>query len=259
MPRTAMRSSVLAGVVILALLALGAGPAGARGAVTKAATANAYTVTNLVSDQSGEAPTRDHHLVNAWGLAAGPTSPWWVANNGTGTSTLYRGDGSIVPLVVRVAGAPTGTVFNGGPNFVVTDGTNSGPSRLPVRHRERHDPWLEPRRAAAAAVHAGLHRSSTGATWTPSTRASPSPRPMQGDFLYATDFHNRRVDVFDGSSTWCYTGSFIDPDIPSGTRRSGSRTSAGTSSSRTPRSARRGDDVAATATASSTSTTRWAT
>jgi uncharacterized protein (TIGR03118 family) len=75
-----------------------------------------------VSNEAGEAPIQDPLLVNAWGIAASPTSPWWVANNGTGTSTLYRGDGAKVPLEVTVPGAPTGMVWYGGSQFVLSDG-----------------------------------------------------------------------------------------------------------------------------------------
>src|SRR5439155_20540281 len=94
----------------------------------RAAQRNAYTVTNLVSDQQSVAAHTDPNLVNAWGLVAGPSTPWWVADNGTDVSTLYTGDGSPVPLVVDVPGAPTGAVFNGGSDFVVSDGTDSGPA-----------------------------------------------------------------------------------------------------------------------------------
>ena len=48
---------------------------------------NAYVVTNLVSDGSIDAAHTDRNLVNGWGIAAGPTTPWWVSNNGTATST----------------------------------------------------------------------------------------------------------------------------------------------------------------------------
>src|SRR5262245_30381454 len=76
-----------------------------------------FDVTNLVSDQPGHAQLTDPNLVNAWGLAFSSTSPFWVANNGTNTSTLYQGDHagtsatplSINPLVVDLpGGAPTG-------------------------------------------------------------------------------------------------------------------------------------------------------
>ena len=83
---------------------------------------NDYRVTNLVSDEPGEAPLLDPKLVNAWGIAASATSPWWVANNGTDSSTLYTGGGAKVALEVDVPGAPTGIVFNGGSSFQLAAG-----------------------------------------------------------------------------------------------------------------------------------------
>ena len=56
--------------------------------------------TNLVSNGAVPAALTDPQLVNAWGLAAGPTSPWWVNDNGTGLSTLYNGAGAKQGLVV---------------------------------------------------------------------------------------------------------------------------------------------------------------
>src|SRR5439155_4877798 len=93
--------------------------------------------TNLVSDQAGMARTTDAHLVNPWGLAASPTGPWWVADNGTGVSTVYNAAGQPLPsgnpLVVTIpppagssdSAAPTGLVFNGGSGFVISQGGHS--------------------------------------------------------------------------------------------------------------------------------------
>src|SRR5581483_7973387 len=105
-----------AAAVVLAVLAV---------AVTAAAASSAggsYTVTNLVSDQPGHAAHVDPSLVNAWGLAALPASPWWVADNGTDVSTLYNAAGDKVPLTVSVRDEPTGLVANGGGDFVVAKG-----------------------------------------------------------------------------------------------------------------------------------------
>src|SRR6058998_3759327 len=63
-----------------------------------------------------------HNLVNAWGLTAQPTSPWWVADNGTDVSTIYTADGTPRPLVVSVPNAPTGAVSNTGSSVVVGSG-----------------------------------------------------------------------------------------------------------------------------------------
>src|ERR1051325_6649373 len=100
-----------------------------------------FQQTNLVSDVPGLAATTDPHLVNPWGLARSATSPWWVADNGTGVSTLYNGSGGDVAPGGTIPGAPrgtpppapTGTVFNGGSDFfgdrfifVTEEGTISG-------------------------------------------------------------------------------------------------------------------------------------
>ena len=96
-----------------------------------AATSPFYQQHNLVSDGAVPADLVDPALVNAWGLVASATSPWWVADNGTDLSTLYNGNtGAKVPLTVSVAGAPTGIVFNGGAGFVVASGTAHGPARF---------------------------------------------------------------------------------------------------------------------------------
>src|SRR5438309_7258005 len=96
------------------------------------AAAQFYAQHNLVSDDLTMVPADhvDPDMVNAWGLASGPTSPWWIADNGTGRSTLYNvGTGTfpaISPVTVPGAGgkqsAPTGLVFNGGTGFVVNNG-----------------------------------------------------------------------------------------------------------------------------------------
>jgi uncharacterized protein (TIGR03118 family) len=91
---------------------------------------------NLVSDIPGEAQITDPNLVNPWGLAAGPTTPLWVADNGAGVATLYAGavDGSPVsqvPLVVTVpGGAPTGQVYNPTNGFKLRVGDTRAPAKF---------------------------------------------------------------------------------------------------------------------------------
>src|SRR5436190_14890960 len=90
-----------------------------------------YKQHNLVSDGAVPADLVDPALVNAWGLVASATSPWWVADNGTDSSTLYNGStGAKLSLRVSVPSAPTGVVFNGGAGFVVTSGSASGAARF---------------------------------------------------------------------------------------------------------------------------------
>jgi uncharacterized protein (TIGR03118 family) len=85
-----------------------------------------FTQTNLVTT------SQDSHLANTWGIAYTGTNPFWVANEASGTSTVYDANGTIVPLVVTVpsattgAGTPTGIVANTTTGFVVRQNGKSG-------------------------------------------------------------------------------------------------------------------------------------
>src|SRR4029079_1895458 len=85
------------------------------------------------SDQAGMAAHQDANLTNAWGLVFNPTGFVGVANNHSGTSTLYDGTGAAQSLVVNIAtptaatgGAATGIVYNGTAGFVLSNGAQSG-------------------------------------------------------------------------------------------------------------------------------------
>ncbi len=176
-----------------------------------AANGTVFAVTNLVSDQPGVAEHVDPDLVNAWGLASLPTSPWWVADNGQSVSTLYRADGSKVPLTVGVPDDPTGTVSNSGSSFVVKSGANSAPALFIFSTENGEILGWNPNVAPTTAVVAVPN--ADGAVYKGLAIAS-TPR---GDRLYATDFHNGRVDVFDGSFTNVTPpGAFTDPLVPRG-------------------------------------------
>ena len=85
---------------------------------------SAYRQTNLISDIPGFAPIEDPLLVNPWGLTVRGTSPFWIANNGTSTTQLVKGD---------VSGAPV--VLNASPQTVNIPGglpTGGGAGRLPT-------------------------------------------------------------------------------------------------------------------------------
>jgi uncharacterized protein (TIGR03118 family) len=187
-------------------------------ATTSAASAgdHTYKLTRLVSDKPGIAMRTDPNLKNAWGLVAGAETPWWVANNGTDTSTLYDGEGHPLPLIVNVKGAPTGTVFNGGSGFVVTHNGASGPSVFLFATESGTilgwNPEVPPPAPSTRAFKV-VDLSATGAIFKGLAIASTAA----GDRLYATDFHNARVDVFDSRFNRIRkAGAFIDPNIPSG-------------------------------------------
>jgi uncharacterized protein (TIGR03118 family) len=178
-----------------------------------------YTVTNLVSNQSGVAPTTDMHLVNAWGLTSSATSPFWVSDNVTGFSTLYQSNGTIVPLVVRIptasgtgTGTPTGVVFNSGgaTDFLVTD-PNTHATKKPLFMFATLDGTISGWNPALNAGNVAVigFTATNGASYSGMTIAENSG----AFFLYAADTStNREVDVFD--SHFNLVRSISDPAIP---------------------------------------------
>jgi uncharacterized protein (TIGR03118 family) len=169
-----------------------------------------YSLHALVSDSSATpAAATDASLVNSWGLSAGPTTPWWTSNNGTNTSTLYSGTGVKAALTVAVAGAPTGTVFNGNAAaFVVNQNGKSGAARFLFSTEGGTILGWTPAVNGTVAI-VGVDRSSSKAIYKGLATAN--------DRLYATDFHNRRVDVFDSSfKPISTTGGFTDAKVAKG-------------------------------------------
>ena len=179
-----------------------------------------YHLTNLVSNQVGQAATIDPLLANAWGLARSATSPWWISDNDTGWSTLYTatgteeslkvlvptaGNGPSSPTGLNGPGTPTGIVFNGSSTdfqlqgkkanfiFAALDGTisawapgvNANQSMIVVDN------------SATKAMYTGLAITSNAS----------------GNLLYAADNTNNHIDMFDG--TFALVKSFGDPAIPS--------------------------------------------
>ena len=200
-----MSRKALRGLALIGAAGLMVWVAGAASARTQA---NLYGVNALVSDSAATPATgADASLVNGWGLTAGPTTPWWAANNGTSTSTLYNGAGAKQALTVAVAGGPTGAVFNGSAtDFVVSQNGQSGAARFLFATESGTIAGWSPAVNANTAV-TGADRSGSGAIY--------KGLAVANDKLFATDFHNRRVDVFDKSFNRV-RGSFSDPRIPKG-------------------------------------------
>jgi uncharacterized protein (TIGR03118 family) len=179
---------------------------------------NSYVQHNLVSDQLGVAPITDASLVNPWGLAQGPATPAWVADNGTNLSTLYRSDGVVgqkVPLTVTIPGdGPTGQVFNPSTSdFVVNDGNgHSGPA-LFIFASESGDitGWSQavPPPPPSTQAFNGVHVD--GAIYKGLALAPVGG----GSFLFAANFHAGTIDVFDSTFKQVQpSGTFKDPHLP---------------------------------------------
>jgi uncharacterized protein (TIGR03118 family) len=195
--------------------------------VTAASTA---TVTELVSDVAGGMASHvDSNLVNPWGVsipAAPSTAPAWVANNGTQTSTLYDGNGvpqpAATPLIVNLApGAggvafdPTGIVANSSTtDFVVSAAGKSGSSAFIFDGAGGMIAGWSP---GVDLTHALTMYSDTGGAVYKGLAIAANNGNL---FLYATDFHNNKIDVFNTGfvkqATSATAFTFVDPNLPAG-------------------------------------------
>src|SRR5215204_7170826 len=178
-----------------------------------------YQQTNLVSDVPGLAQFTDPDLVNPWGLIASGTSPWWVADNGTGLSTLYNGAGVKQSLVVTVATAPgdtnpatpTGIVFNGSTDFQLVAGVPTTAARfIFVTDNGTVSGWnpsVNPNHSILK-----VNNSTSGAVYLGATIAQAGGV----NFLYVANFSNATVDVFNTNyaPVMLPAGAFTDPDLP---------------------------------------------
>jgi uncharacterized protein (TIGR03118 family) len=199
--------AALAATLVVALLAVGAAPAAPPG--------NQYKVTPLASDVPGLAPATDPNLQNTWGLARSATSPWWIANNATASTSIYTGAGVRVDIgglpAQGVPGDPTGAVFSGiAGQFQV--GTTASPTTLGTSNFifDSEDGTISAWRGGSTAALVTVPASSGAVFKGLAISNGPS-----GPRLYATDFANGRVDVFDGSwNPVNVPGAFVDPMLP---------------------------------------------
>lgn len=175
-----------------------------------------YQQTNLVSDVPGLAQFTDPDLVNPWGLASSATSPWWVADNGTGLSTLYKGDGTKQGLVVTVAtppgdtdpATPTGIIFNGSTDFTLTADPTSAARFIFVTEDGTISGWRSGTQSILKVNNSGsaIYKGVTIAQSSGANR------------LYVANFSGGTVDVFDThyAPVTLAAGAFTDPALPEG-------------------------------------------
>ena len=203
------RRAVLALTLVTAIASTAAAVALGQG-IAAAGGPGSYAQTNLVADTAGKAELKDGALVNSWGLALGPQTFAWTANNGSGTSTFYSGgvNGSPavkVPLNVSIpGGGPTGMVFNGSSGFMVS----GGPANFIFASQSgRISGWSQsqPNLTAAQSV-----AKVKGADFTGLAISN-----AHGGRLYAADFQHAKVDTWD-SSFMQVKARFRDPKLPRG-------------------------------------------
>lgn len=188
-------------------------------ALTPAVSRADFVQDNLVSDLSTLAPETDPSLQNPWGMSFGPTTPIWVSNQASNTSTLYDALAlpKKVPLTVNTptGGAspptgPTGQVFN----------TTTSDFMIPASSGTVKSLFLF---ATLEGTLQGWNPGSTGGMNNAETVASVSHAIFTGltldsvagtNYLYAADATGS-IRVFNGSftnvSNTTFAGKFVDP------------------------------------------------
>jgi uncharacterized protein (TIGR03118 family) len=187
------------------------------------AMAQRFDQVNLVSNVAGAAAFKDEKLVNAWGMSFSPTGPWWISDAETGVATIYRGDGSALTnpdgsqFFVTVPTAeggtppsnPTGQVFNSTPDFVVSkDGVSGAALFIFATENGTISGWnrtVDPANAVRM-----VDNSKLGANY----KGLAIGQTKKGNFIYATNFHDGVVEMYDG--TFQLVKTFTDDCLPEG-------------------------------------------
>jgi uncharacterized protein (TIGR03118 family) len=212
-----------------------------------------YTQKNLVSDiaqpnnADGSKVLVDPNLKNPWGITRSSTSPWWISNNNSGTSTLFDGNGNPISIFPDPAGspfndfvivpppgfapgttsAPTGIVFNGSPtDFLLNKGTPAGNPAIFIFATEDGtiSGWnpadnipaggKPPSINVVLEVDNSDNGSANGAVYKGATSADING----ARYLYVTNFRAAKVEVYDTNFHRVHFGedAFDDESIPAG-------------------------------------------
>src|SRR5580698_7541832 len=193
-----------------------------------------FTDTALVSNSSlvvATAHTIDANLQNPWGVAFAPGAPFWISDANSNLTTLYSGIGAnetqgvtgspnvgvaIPPSAAGVPANPTGQVFNGNGGFMIS--TSKGQETALFMFDGEGGTiaaWAQDSGAAAVTVYDdGVINGTNHAVYKGLAIGTVSG----ATYLYATDLHNNKVDVFDTNfaKPAAMQGKFMDPNMPAG-------------------------------------------
>lgn len=173
-----------------------------------------YQISYLVSDTAALGATRiDPQLVNAWGISVSPNGTFWISDNGSGLSSVYAPDGSQRLPAVQIpsrtssnGGVPTGNIFNGTSDFALPSG---GAARFIFAGE---DGIISAWGGGSSAIRVAVSKQPHG-VYKGIAMASLNGQ----NYLYATDFHNARIDIFDKNYNQINSDSlFKDNQMPQG-------------------------------------------
>jgi uncharacterized protein (TIGR03118 family) len=175
----------------------------------------AYVQTNLVSDIPGQALRTDPNLKNPWGTSFSADRSFSISNQKTNVSTLYavteagvsaESPTVVIPTTAAGPQGPTGQVSNDTSSFLV----NGRPASFIYADLNGNIyAW-----SSSVGTTAQREATTTGAAYTGLDLESTT----SGDFLYAANPKQGRIDLFDGSfnRVTLPAGAFVDPQLPAG-------------------------------------------
>jgi uncharacterized protein (TIGR03118 family) len=199
--------------------------ANSAGTVPAISFVGSYRQTNLVSDLPGVALVEDRLLSNPFGVALNSNSPFWVVNNNGDRATLYKGDVSGSPLAsnfllpsVAIPNNPSFATIPSLPTAVVANTTSDFPVSLTPTSP------AAPAQFIFATFNGGINawqpalgsiavvvKSLPGHSYTGLTIGSNA----SGNLLYAADFANGNIDVFNKDfNPTSVSSNFTDASIP---------------------------------------------
>jgi uncharacterized protein (TIGR03118 family) len=187
--------------------------------------------TNLQGDIAGVADRTDPGLVNPWGLTINPVgvknNAFWISDNNSGLSTLYALDGTAIPLIVVIPPTsadpgpnpianPTGIVVNTSKtDFILSEGGGKPAAFIFDGEDGSITAWNGALNPITQAVIKVDNSSSDPTKSSVYKGLALATRSTGGLTLYATNFHNGTVDVYDNTfKKVTTTGNFSDPSLP---------------------------------------------
>jgi uncharacterized protein (TIGR03118 family) len=229
-------SFAVGAVCALSLAACGGGGGSGTGSGSQMVqqTTTGFTDTALVSNNVGVVATTttiDANLSNPWGLITAPGLPFWIADNNSNIATLYSGTGQIqtnavtssnatgIAIPATAAGVPanpTGQVYNGNGGFLIPT-SNGQETSLFIFSGEGGTIAAWAKDSGAKAVMSyddGVDNGTNHAVYKGLALGTVNG----ASYLYATDLHNNKIDVFDTNfaKPAGMQGKFIDPAMPAG-------------------------------------------
>src|ERR1700742_3622674 len=182
--------------------------------------AQAYQVTNLISDGSVKANTMDPNFLNPWGISVSPV--WWISTANSGFNYVVNGTTDAIMFKVAVApgssssatGLPAGSVTTAGASgmvlsngakasflFSTLDGTISG--------------WNGALGTATPTTLIAVNNTSAGASYPGLALLNANATTS---YILAPNFGAaNKIEVYDQTfKPATLSGSFTDPNLPAG-------------------------------------------